>query len=510
MKNLLQRPGPQLMQDVSKALAATARAFPIPNSHKGDLPFAVRDLSRLLTAERSDIGRSYWSAPRFVSAYLRYFLPWNLYRLAWLLPGLDCITASAAGEEPRKVLDLGSGPLTLPLALWLARPDLRSTPLHITCADVASKPMEIGLAAFRSLAGKDSPWKVRLLRGHLDGILAKSRERHDCIMAGNVLNELQTGKGESLEERLHALIALMSRKLSPGGRLLLIEPGTRLGGKLVALARNGALAQGMRILAPCTHQGPCPALEQPAYYAMSPEYTSWCHFVSPAVDIPPALAELSKRAHLEKDGLAVSCMLLEKPLNGAEANSTISGSMQADAEGFAGMEFPDELDELEALYQEIMEEDESGNGTFLRNTDTGKRGHGVSDLNAVERATPGHAESGRTAFGGTGQDRGASGRGSSVAQKGGAVKRDNAAKNISGGNDLRQPEDEDIVRIISHPIRLPEQENSARYACSARGLALVLDAHTLPSGAAVRVDFSPKAERDRKSGALLATWRRRK
>ena len=50
LKNLLQRPGPQLMQDISRALAVTARAFPIPKNHKEDLPFAVRDLSRLLTA----------------------------------------------------------------------------------------------------------------------------------------------------------------------------------------------------------------------------------------------------------------------------------------------------------------------------------------------------------------------------------------------------------------------------------------------------------------------------
>ena len=234
MKNLLQHPDARLSRDITQALDAVASAFAVPRGHLADLPFAVRDLSRLLTAERGDMSRSYWSAPRFLAAYLRYFLPWNLHRLAWLLPGLEYPFPSAHPEESTRILDLGSGPLTLPLALWCARPDLRVRPLHFVCADVAAKPMDIGLTAFQALAGKDSPWRFSLSRGHLDGFLRKGEERFHCIMAGNVLNELSPGKGESLEERLESLVSAMSRKLLPGGKILLIEPGTRLGGKRMA------------------------------------------------------------------------------------------------------------------------------------------------------------------------------------------------------------------------------------------------------------------------------------
>ena len=66
--------------------------MPLSRNHHADLPEAIRDLSAMLTYERGGLGRSYWSAPRYVSAYLRYFLPWNLVRLdpascrVWICP----------------------------------------------------------------------------------------------------------------------------------------------------------------------------------------------------------------------------------------------------------------------------------------------------------------------------------------------------------------------------------------------------------------------------------------
>ena len=75
------------LAQLPKALDAV---MPLSRNHRADLPEAIRDLSAMLTYERGGLGRSYWSAPRYVSAYLRYFLPWNLVRLTGLLPGLDC------------------------------------------------------------------------------------------------------------------------------------------------------------------------------------------------------------------------------------------------------------------------------------------------------------------------------------------------------------------------------------------------------------------------------------
>ncbi|MDL2315848.1 hypothetical protein LJC59_02045 [Desulfovibrio sp. OttesenSCG-928-A18] len=253
---LLARPGQAAIAGIEKILEILATVFAIPASHRRALPLAVRELSRMLTEERSGLACSYWSAPRFLAAYLYYFLPWNLYRLAWLLPGLDLPL-----RENSRILDLGSGPLTMPLALWCARPDLRTLPLEFTCSDVAPRPMELGRNILNRLNG--GRWRVHLLRAPLQQALRLGRDKgFDCITAANVLNEpsflRQTGQEEPLARRLDALCAQAGAALRPGASFLLVEPGTRLGGKLLALCREGALRQGLRVLAPCTHCGPCP------------------------------------------------------------------------------------------------------------------------------------------------------------------------------------------------------------------------------------------------------------
>ena len=451
-RNLLTRPGTALVDDLGRVLAAVAGAFPVPAAHRGDLPMAVRDLSRLLTMERAEMNRSYWSAPRFLAAYLHYFLPWNLYRMAWLLPGLDLPLRPGS-----RILDLGSGPLTLPLALWCARPDLRGHPLFFSCADVAAKPMETGREILRRLAGNDSPWRIVLRRVPLEKALAVSaasgaRENFDCIMAGNMLNELSVSRNTSLEQRLEQLAELAAGRLAPGGRLLLVEPGTRLGGKLIALSRKGALAHGFSPLAPCTHSGPCPMLEQSPRPGRSTPYTGWCHFFHPAGSIPAPLAELARRARLEKDSLALSCLLLKKsgpeaePADASLAENPAAASISEVSRKRPGLS--DDLEELEALYAEIMAQD-------------------------ADEAHPKTAASGRVA-----------GRPARPAGQSGACSRLAA-------------------RVISDLIRLPEEAEPARYACCERGLALLLDAPRVPSGAFVSVPAPEREERDAKTGALL-------
>lgn len=485
--NLLARPGTAILEDLNRALAATAEAFPIPSTHKRDLPHAVRDLSRLLTQERAGLARSYWSAPRFLSAYLRYFLPWNLYRMAWLLPGLDLALRPGA-----RVLDLGSGPLTLPLALWCARPDLRDLPISFICSDVAAKPMEIGRDILNRLAGGPSPWRILLRRAPLEKVLTRpgrgdQGETFNCIMAGNTLNELSPARNTSLEERLEHLMETAAGRLEPGGRLFLLEPGTRLGGSLIALARKGALAHGLVPLAPCTHAGPCPMLEPSR---SGPSYSGWCHFFHPADNVPRALADLARQARLEKHSLALSCLLLGKPeshqddapascadsddsLKPDTRRATLSGPatrkkppvpdnrrdspaqrQEASPAGhrkearLAGLS--DDLDELEALYAEIMAQD--------------------ADCPAPSKA--------------------------SAASRTARTRRDFARPGSAPGSRL-------ALRVISNLIRLPAEAEPARYACCERGLALLLDAARVPSGAFVLVPEPKQEERDPKAGALL-------
>lgn len=442
-KPLLSRPGPALLETLDKALAATARALPVPSAHRSDLPFAIRDLSRMLTEERGEMARPYWASPRLFSAYLHFFLPWNLYRLAWLLPGLRLPL-----RENARILDLGSGPFTLPLALWCTRPDLRNTPLHFTCNDLAIQPMEKGLAVFSALAGPDSPWRFRLLRGPMEKALSGGKEAaYDCVMAANVLNELGNERGRAgaptLERRLDALVARISTCLKSNGQILLVEPGTRLGGKVIALARAAALARGCLPLAPCPHAGPCPMLpeyeEEGPPTRSAPHFQGWCHFTHPVSAPPEALVKLGKQAHLQKDSLALSCLLLQKQSAGTATGDDDSASFPQTEDSPLFDEFAD----LEALYAEIMEEEIHED-----------RREPLPAAPAVTGPVP--------------------------------------------------------VRVISAPIQLPEQDEPGRYACCAYGLALLLRARAVPSGALVTADTltlpqngKTKPVTDRKSGAVL-------
>ncbi len=442
MRNLFHPLSPDLRRDLETVMRAIEAGTPLSAAHAKELPYAVRDLSRLLTQERSLLSQPYWASPRLLAAYCRYFLPWNLVRLAHLLPGLGLSLAPGA-----TVLDLGSGPLTLPLALWLTYPQWRDMPLTVICNDVAPKPMQVGRDIFCALTGGGNlmpkphpsqgpgPWRIELRRGLLDATLRGLKGTADLITAGNVLNEIPPGRESPLEERLAELANMIAARLAPGGRFLAVEPGNRLGGKLMALTRRGGLAAGLLPLSPCPHQGPCPMLV-PSAPGKKP--TGWCHFSYPAhgENAPGTLLDLTRRAKLEKNAFSLSCLLL-RPAEPGEGDAL--GPPPAFADLFDDSDY--------------------------------------SDTNQ-------------------GEDGPAAGAEAFVPPRGGWPK-------------------SSYVRILSDPIRLPDREEptdqgersgpvTGRYACSERGLALVLNAPRIPSGAALQVRWPEEDGRDLKTGALLA------
>ncbi|MDL2210494.1 hypothetical protein LJC26_06795 [Desulfovibrio sp. OttesenSCG-928-O18] len=419
MRNLFRPPSETLARELEAAISAIRSATPLARTHEKELPFAVRDLSRLLTQDRSDLRQSYWINKRLQSAYCRYFLPWNLVRLAWLLPGLEL--EMQAGDT---ILDLGSGPLTLPIALWLAKPAWRTLPLTVVCGDVAPGPMAIGRDIFRALAG-DSPWKIELKRGPMDVVLRGFSGKAKLVTAANVLNELRPSRETPLEARLFALIQSVSARLAPNGRFLAVEPGTRLGGKLMAQTRRSAFAAHLVPEAPCPHWGACPMLEASA--------TGWCHFSHSAQSAPKSLADLTAKAKLGKQSLSLSCVLL-RPASGDEI---------ARAAAFLPQDMDDDFPDDDFADDDAPIQDDAP----------------VSAVTAWAEAFA--AAAAKTA-------------------------RDNP-----------------FLRVLSDPIRLPDTPDPARYGCSARGLALVLNALRLPSGAAFAARWPQKDTRDPKTGALI-------
>ncbi len=304
---------PPLAPETEKDFSALGRALdataPLKGRHRLELPGNVRLLSGLLTEERQGLRRDYMGDPATLAAYLRFFLPWNVYRMARLFTGLGLDL-----PEEATVIDLGAGPLTVALALWIARPDLRRRRLHIVCLDRTPKPMRLGQDILRSLAGEDLPWRVTAVKGTLGKPL---REKADLLTLANTLNEISWSGQQDLEAPAWRAAESLARMLKPSGRLLAVEPGVRTSARVLAALREAALELGMIPLAPCPHAEACPMPGE----GKGP----WCHFNFDTRGVPTWLTRLSQEADLTKRNVSLSFLYL-----GSE-----NAKVQADAQDMA-------------------------------------------------------------------------------------------------------------------------------------------------------------------------------
>lgn len=321
--------------------AILEKVWPLKKRHKEKLPEDIADLSRKLTTDRKSLEKNYWSHPENISAYLYYFLPWNLLRFLSLLPNLPLGAPTLTEQTEIPVIyDAGSGPLALPIALWLAKPEWRKSLLRIVALDKAKKPLALGKAIFEELGRlcNERTWQVEIESGTLFALPEIAKNQGDygktypfLICAANILNELplpavfQKYHSESLdcileqleeepekeEEKFYALLDSWQPLLSKArgkGKLLFVEPGTRLGGASIMLLRKAAHFFGLSPLSPCTHSRTCPLIG--AFSKSSAAYRkNWCHFTFPAVEAPDWLARLSRESGLEKSSLSLSFAL---------------------------------------------------------------------------------------------------------------------------------------------------------------------------------------------------------
>ncbi len=292
----------RLSQAIAEVMGAVDDLFPIPSRHRDELPRDIRDLSASLTADRAERGGSYLGKPGAHSAYLRYFLPWNLYRLGRLLPSLPLDL-----KDGDAVVDLGSGPLTFVIALWIARPELRTLSLEFRCVDQTGLVLDAGetlFSALGSLAGESSQgaWRVRKIRGDLDCRIDGPKAA--LSVAANVLNELFWKDRSPLRVQAARHAGRLASLTRDGGQILVVEPGIPRSGEFVAALRGSFLDQGRALLSPCPHGAPCPM--------PGGRGSKWCHFALDTDDAPRQLKELSKAAHLPKERATLSFLLAGK------------------------------------------------------------------------------------------------------------------------------------------------------------------------------------------------------
>ncbi len=328
---------PLAKQVLTKMPALLDTIIPMNKMQKHDLPYACRDLSEELTTDRQALSSPYWTRPRLLSAYFHYFLPWNCIRLAKLFPALNL------GKIPENplIVDLGSGPLTLPIALWLSRPDLRKQAVTIICCDVAPQPLNLGKKLFEAIIREFDPtsaWKIHTLKTPIHKALGQIRGNPWLISLGNVLNEGEEKKQYPIHKQIEHLLIEANKILSPDGKIFAVEPGTRQGARVLSILRQSATQiisepdsefddefddeymemeddfqdtpenAPFVVLSPCSHNEVCPL----SSYHRNKVNSAWCHFNCPTEQVPASLKKLSQQAGLDKRSISLSFIYLAR------------------------------------------------------------------------------------------------------------------------------------------------------------------------------------------------------
>lgn len=290
--------------------------FPLNERRRTELNAEIRALSSSLTDSRSSREDGYLGKPGTLAAYLRYYLPWNLYRLARLLPSLPL-----GLSEGDAVVDLGSGPLTVPIALWLFRPELRPLSLDFRCLDRTGAALEAGETLFRAVSGEaGAAWRIRRIRGSLGTRIVGPPAA--LVVAANVLNELFWSDRAPLDEQARHQASRLVALAGAEGRILVVEPGIPRSGEFLASLRGALLERGVGPIAPCPHGGACPM--------SGGRGRKWCHFSFGTEGAPARLVRLSEASRLPKDR-AVLSFLLAGPAKGA-----VPGLLDGPGGGTAG------------------------------------------------------------------------------------------------------------------------------------------------------------------------------
>ena len=324
---------PAMHRQLDELISLIDKVFPLPRRFRSGLPRDVAELSRLFTSGRSDRSLSYLGKPNLLSAYLRYFLPWNVYRLCRLLPSLPLDL-----KDGDAIIDLGSGPLTLVLALWLCCPSLRPLTLEFICVDRTASVLNAGEKIFSALAlGVKNTWKIRTIRGELAGRGIRLSRNHEdgffhpdkithgkpvaLVSAINVFNEIygeislwekSSWEETPVHQGLKNLTEKSARLLSSccgEGAVLVLEPGIPRSGEFISSLRASLLEQGLEPVSPCVHTHVCPF---PGGLDSNKGKAKWCHFSFNTDDAPLELHRLSTAAAIPKERAVLSFLLAKK------------------------------------------------------------------------------------------------------------------------------------------------------------------------------------------------------
>ncbi len=254
----------------------------------------IAHLSRLFGAERAARRPDYLTVPRLRAAYLSFFLPQYAAKIALLLEQAQAEGLLTLPAQPR-VLDVGAGPLSGVLGAWCFAGAVGPS----VAVDLAQRAMQAGQGVLDAVAP-----------GSVVRLVVEPVQRRplpngpfDLVIVAHVLNELGDPR-RAVAERA-ALLEELCGVLAPGGRVLVVEPGTRVHGRALMAVRD-VLADRARheavVVSPCRDAPACPLLRTEG---------DWCHGEL-SWEPPAKFRALEKASGLKKTVLKHSHLLLAR------------------------------------------------------------------------------------------------------------------------------------------------------------------------------------------------------
>ncbi len=286
--------------------------YPLTSKQRSLLPAQIRALSHELTDEREDRHLGYMNETTALSAYIHYYLWWNIVRQTRLFANLP---QSFFNETDGSVcLDVGSGPLTVPIAIFLARPELRAKKLTWYCMDISAQALQAGENIFLAVAAalKCEPWKIVRVRGTLEDVHIK--QNVDFITCANVFNEIVQNRSESAEGEMLPPDYLAKKysvqllnfidKKNDKARIFITEPGVPSCGRFITCIRTALMKRSFYPVAPCPHYEDCPM--------QGKRGGKWCNLSFSTEDAPYSLRKFSKSIYIPKERAVLSFIAAEK------------------------------------------------------------------------------------------------------------------------------------------------------------------------------------------------------
>ena len=275
---------------------------PLSSKQLYQLPVLIKELSHQLTDERSSRHNGYMNQTVMLPAYSRYFMWWNLFRLTNLFRGFpkNCFDNLKDNDY---CLDLGSGPLTIPVALWLSRPELRKKKLTWYCTDISQTALSLGEEIFLSIVAKTldneneniEPWKIIRVKGELG---TEIRNKASFVTCANMFNELYYDTAKPLEEQAKKYTNTLISYATEKSMILVVEPAFPRSSRFISLTRDALIRKKFSIISPCPHSKEC--------CMDGRRGGKWCHFVLNTDFAPKKLHKLSEKAGLPKDRASLS------------------------------------------------------------------------------------------------------------------------------------------------------------------------------------------------------------